>query len=539
MQAGGTQFTSEITLGYFGRVLRARWPIIVVSGLLGVGLSVAYMFLVPPVVTATTSLNINVIATDPFNASRSASGLLDGTTEAQIANSYAVVEVAARDMNTDRTTTEIRSSLAVTTVADATVMRISYSAPTDAEAELGADSVAKAYLEYRAAQAQSRLKGALQRIEQRSTELKASLVDANSRSAAAPANSSAANQAGSDRELITREIDSLLAQRNELERIDTSGGSILTPATQQATFSAPSARLVAASGLCAGLMLGLVGAFAMNTLNYRLRRAGDVENATYRPVLAELRSEDATLHTGGADQEQMFLTRERLLMSMPEGANVIVVLDDSRLSNIPGVATALALTLAQAGWRCRLVYTQCSEKLQYDLSYAMGLRIVDRDSFGTLFQSDVYSSLEIYLPQPEQYGIGPAAISGRRGSSTDSLRCLTLVSVSTESGAAMRVAAQRSADAAILVVEKRRSRNRCIRSYVKEFKNGNVMLIGAVIVPDGYRIDQLRRGDQKMVRVHEVPVSNNGGSLRLGRPRLRSPSGSSAEDVRSSTGKAQ
>ncbi|MGF9660205.1 hypothetical protein AAIH18_22500, partial [Pantoea agglomerans] len=71
------------TLGFdhYVFVLKRQWRILVVATVLGAIASAGYLLLAPQTVTATTTLNLNVITTEPFSAQRAASGLLDDATE--------------------------------------------------------------------------------------------------------------------------------------------------------------------------------------------------------------------------------------------------------------------------------------------------------------------------------------------------------------------------------------------------------------------------------------------------------------------------
>src|SRR5699024_11452146 len=120
------------------------------------------------------------------------------------------------------------------------------------------DPLIQAYRSYRASQASVRLSIMIAMIDDQFTGLRRELVDAKAQAAVAEPDSSEANQAASDRELITIEINSLITRKNVLESINTSGGVILTPARENPLDTAPSAKTVAASGVLGGLLLGVV-----------------------------------------------------------------------------------------------------------------------------------------------------------------------------------------------------------------------------------------------------------------------------------------
>ncbi|KGM13968.1 hypothetical protein N869_01865, partial [Cellulomonas bogoriensis 69B4 = DSM 16987] len=346
--------TEDLGIGQYLQVLARRWPVVAVTVVVVTALTVAYVVLAPRTATATTEVNLNVISTDPFTASRSASGLVDGTTEAQIASSYAVAVLASERLGDGTSSSELRRNVEVTPVADATVIRIAYTAPTPVAAQRGADMVAATYLEFRAEQAEQRLESMIARLEARLVSLREQLVAANARIASSREGSSTANQAVSDRDLVTIEIDSLLAQKSDLERIDTSGGAVLTPALENPVVHAPGTRMVLATGVLLGVVLGAVLAFPADRRNRRLRRGGDVAAVVDAPVLATLEGTEIVPLLEGVDRERMRAAREALLARLPDGGRVLAVLDRTA-TGAPDVAVGLALALAQDNRRVRLV----------------------------------------------------------------------------------------------------------------------------------------------------------------------------------------
>ena len=85
------------TLGFdhYMFVLRRQWRVVVAGAVLGAIAAVGYLVLAPQTVTATTTINLNVITTEPFSAQRAASGLLDDATETAIARSHVVASRAS------------------------------------------------------------------------------------------------------------------------------------------------------------------------------------------------------------------------------------------------------------------------------------------------------------------------------------------------------------------------------------------------------------------------------------------------------------
>ena len=70
-----------VELGHYTRVLRQRWPLVVLGMLLGVLGGLGYLAVAPQHVQATAVVNLNVISSEPFNDTRPESQLIDAGVE--------------------------------------------------------------------------------------------------------------------------------------------------------------------------------------------------------------------------------------------------------------------------------------------------------------------------------------------------------------------------------------------------------------------------------------------------------------------------
>src|SRR4051794_1691024 len=349
--------TSSLELGHYLQVLRRGAGVILVGLLLGALASVAYLAVATRTVTATTVVNLNVISSDPFDSQRSPSGLIDASTEMQLASSTEVLDVVAGDLGQGVTPSDVRSRMDATLVPDATVMRISYQGDDVSAAEAGADAIAQAYLDYRSKQADNRIKTIVDQLDRRRDQLRDDLVRINTIVDSSPPSSAEAVQAASDRQLVSIELDSLSGQINTYLGLDTAGGVVLTAAAENPTRIAPSRALVVATGLGAGLVAGIIGAFVLNAMRRRIRDGYDVRRAGGGEVLGELTSKRANLPATGEDQDRIRTVRELLLANLPADPPVIAVADITKGESVPDVAVSLAHAVAETGDCVDLVLT--------------------------------------------------------------------------------------------------------------------------------------------------------------------------------------
>jgi capsular polysaccharide biosynthesis protein len=417
----------------YGGVVRDRWRVLVAGAAIGALLSGGYLLAIGKTATATTDVNITVISTDPFSSSRNAAGLLDATTESKIATSQAVAAAAAEEVGDAVTAAQLRSGVAAELVSEATVMRISYSSPDPALARRGADAIAVAYLDYRETMAQRRLNKMYDNLEGRLSELRDELVDVNARSASAAGGSPEANQAESDRNMITSEINSLLESKNALDTVDTSGGSILNAADDNAVRTSPNEPLILLSGLLAGLTLGLVAAFAVRHIGRRrVRVASDLEQYT-GGVIAEIAP------ASDRPVETFRYVRERLLAAFPPKARVIAIVDGSEGSHNGEIPAQLARVFDEIGRTATVV------PVDGELAVTKAV-LLDTKKVGSIV--------------------------------------LLVVPADVERSAVLVVG--RLADAAVFLVEPGATRASTLAGFKREFDAAGLPVLGSVTVPRGH-----------------------------------------------------
>ncbi|UFU05723.1 Wzz/FepE/Etk N-terminal domain-containing protein [Ruania halotolerans] len=476
--------TPESTLAHYGATLRGRWLLILVVTVIGAALAASYLVVTPATYSATASVQINVIASDPFQSSQSASDLIDGSTEASIATSYSVASLASAQFDTPRSPNEIREASEATPVADATVLQISYTAHSPESARDGADGIAAAYLDYREAQARARLSSMIEMIDDQLTGLRQDLVRANAASAAAEPGSSEANQAESDRELVTIEINSLITRKNVLESINTVGGVILSPAQENPLETAPNVRTIAASGVLGGLLLGLVLAFLANKLDRRVGSRAEIALITGAGVIVALPGAESRIPARDGDLAGLRLARELILVDLPKQTRRIVILDHTPAP--ADVAANLAMVFAQDRSTVDLVLP-APDEISTELVVA-GLELEPTRTAGLLqeYECPVVPTLtvaiggagtEITEPDP----IITAAVRQRlTGTATADLRFVT---VSADAPAPSRLAAERHCEAAVLVVVKDSTHTDRINDSIAELAASGVPLLAVITVP--------------------------------------------------------
>ncbi|WP_298040047.1 hypothetical protein [uncultured Microbacterium sp.] len=366
--------TSTATLGidYYVFVLMRQWRVLVGGALLGCLAAGGFLVLAPQTVTATTTVSLNVITTEPFSAQRAASGLLDDATEAAIARSHVVAARASEQIDGRLSPAEIRAASTVVTSSGAAVVTVAFEGETAGSAITGADAVASAYLSFRSEQARERIAVMVSNLTDRIDALNETLASINQQLTSADQNSVAYAQAATQRQQILTELEGLLSERNGLQSVDTTGGTVLSAAENNELAYAPGRTRTMLTGLAGGLVAGIIAAFAWNPLDRRLRNAGETARALGAPVFAEVDPRRAKIPAIGSAADALRIARERLLSEIYLGTTVLVV-DATHRTYTSATAVNLAVATAQSGYSVQLIVPEAKEEWRSGLRQALAL----------------------------------------------------------------------------------------------------------------------------------------------------------------------
>ena len=472
--------TGSATLGFeqYVFVVKRQWRLLVATTLLGAVAAAGYLFLAPQTITATTTINLNVITTEPFSAQRAASGLLDDATETAIARSHVVASRASDLLEGELSASEIRSASTVITSSGAAVVTVDFDAMSAAEAVRGADAVASAYLSVRSDQAQERISVMVTNLTERIDALNATLGDVNQQLVSADPTSAAFAQATTQRQQIITELDGLLSQRNGLQSVDTTGGIVLSAATDNELGYAPGRTVTLLTGLAAGLVLGIIAAFIWNPFDRRLRNAREIARELRAPVFATLDAKREDVPARGDAADSLRVTRERLLVDIYLGTTVLVI-DATHTDETSPTAVNLAVVTAQAGHDVQLIVPEGSDEFREHLRNALvlgdaedgiatsatvpTLRVFAADDSGDERQGDLLLSERT-----------TAAIAGA-GDET-----LTFIVLSSTAHPASILAGLRVSQSVVIVARERSTTSAEIRWLKEEADGIDTTVLGAV-----------------------------------------------------------
>ncbi|MFC0029872.1 Wzz/FepE/Etk N-terminal domain-containing protein [Micromonospora chaiyaphumensis] len=475
--------------------LRRRWWILLLAAVLGLAGGLAVSQLQHARYTSNTSLLVRPLSA---GAESNPNAKVNLDTEAQVVRSLVVAERAKGLMKVGTGADQLVKSVTVTVPPNSQILQVAYEADSPAQAQSGSHAFAQAYLDLRKATAQKALENETTALKQQISEVNKQLSAVAGRIAAAPANSPERERAEADRNVLTNQLTSLNNRLSPLLSTESDPGEIISDARLPESPSSPNRTLNLASGMGAGLLLGIVLALVLDRLDTRIRRGRDIADRVGLPLLLELPARTPSLAVLPATHKisrELGRLRNVLLSAVPEpvqaGRGRQLLLCDGSAGNAAGfVAANLAAAYARTGQQVALITTKPDSALSGITGVAEG-----RHSLASVLRRDV-PALKALAPLP---GLGQlrVLVPGDLDAEVE-LPVSGLLEILHELSArfdhviietaqpTLAVEAQalgRHVDAVIVVAETGRTRSGEITAALQQFEQVNAPVIGAVLAP--------------------------------------------------------
>jgi polysaccharide biosynthesis transport protein len=321
-------FTPEprsLDLHDYWLIVRRRWRLIVVLGVVGALAGAGYSAYKGPTYTATSQVVVSPVTQGPLNQSVQVSGQVNMSTEQAIAQSGPVIQQAAAQLGVPvaKLDSEAGKRLAVSvpasTLTTSNVLQISWEADTPVLAQRGADAFASAYLAFRQHQLSNQI-AILQATLSKQTKVLSQQVSQLSAQLSRTSDTSNRRILNLRLNQLSNENNNALSQLATLATYNTAGGTVIL-AVQPTKPSGFGRSLLAALGLILGLLIGLAAAFGRDLFDDRLRTPAQFEQCLGAAALAELPAIDGAggdraRRSGGKPQPLPQIT----LAALPGGA---------------------------------------------------------------------------------------------------------------------------------------------------------------------------------------------------------------------------
>jgi Mrp family chromosome partitioning ATPase/uncharacterized protein involved in exopolysaccharide biosynthesis len=464
------------------RAARRRWQVVVAGALVGLLAAAAVGTVLPHKFRATAKVVVNPVPSDSPDARSRATGSVSMETEAQIARGGNVRELAAtKYLPRTVSPTVLGSGLTVSVVPNSSVLRFDFDAKKSAVAVAAAQAYAAAYLDNRAATAQTFVSNVIGQLQsQIDTTQKQITRTKAARDAAAPRSGERQRQqvalnALNDK-LLTAENDLATQQNAQIQP----GTEITKPSASKRTGVSLPALL--GLGLLLGLLLGLGAATLRERTDPRLREAGDIQDDLGVPLLAILppHDPDSVIDPDSAAADAYRQLRNEIFL----GPNPPVVLAISRVDPDTGtgdVTANLAVLLSRSGRRVCVIDTDTGPRRLESLLEGM-----DRVGLVHAGAGDGYEPGIAVVTQ--RHGVGQAKLGDVLASPlfarmVDATRLEAEV-VLIDAPPALSSAGQAvlsTADAALLVVTRRRTRRQDVLVAEERIKRVGSRLVGTAV----------------------------------------------------------
>jgi len=371
---------SSVEFSDYGEILRRRWWIIAVLCVIGVGLALAALQVVPKTYSATALVQVKSVGESGAVANGRTSDAVNLDTEAQLVKSNDVAIRAREILKSDEAVRDLAKRVNVTVPANTSVLSIAFDADNAAGARDGAQAFATAYLANRKEVAENDLAAQIDTIRSQIKSLQESLTESNKRIAKAPSGSAERADAQATSTALSKQIQDLSTQLSPLVGQDVNPGTVITAAQLPQGPSSPSSRLLLASGLAAGLLGGCLIAFITARLDQRIRDRRDLErlglDAMTDVVSVPAIRDAGTSPASGDGAESLRQLRNALLAQMPGRCGSVIVANASDVEAGSAVSVSLAVTIARSGADVVLVSAntvRCAVEQAFDVPVQPGL----------------------------------------------------------------------------------------------------------------------------------------------------------------------
>lgn len=472
----------SLDVGRYFRALRQGWPWLVACTVLGGLAAGLFLSVNPGQATATTLVNINVVTSEPFNFQRNPSSLIDAQTEVQMVRSSSVVSRSAEELGAAYTPTDVRNALAASVEANATVVRVNYTATDPIDAITGADTVAEQYITYRGELAGAKVDNVADELAKRRDVIRDDLLRVDAVLASAKEDTTKFLQATNERELLTTELDTVLQRLSALNGIDTSGGTILTSAVDMGAFVQPSRATVIGTGLIVGFLVGLVVAYLRVVNSRRIASGFDLEEAGAGPVLAEIDADQAAFTVGGSHSDGVRIARERVLATLPRDRQTLALVELAPMASASSLPVGVAIADYERGHTVELLITDPRAELFERIAEGLDAKQIHESGESVRYQSTRYPGLFVTR-------VGRAETPG--DSANELRRFLleeerdiqtTIIAVTASSERSVRLAAGRLADSTILMVSGRHSTKEGLAEVLTDLQAVGASIAGSIMI---------------------------------------------------------
>jgi Mrp family chromosome partitioning ATPase/capsular polysaccharide biosynthesis protein len=278
-----------IDLREYWHIVRRRWPLVVVTALVGAALGAGYVAHAGRAYGATAEVLVAPVTQGPLNLPSQVTLLVNMSTEQAVAQSGPVIDQAAKLMHVSPTVLQADAAkdltVAVPTTSD--VLQITWQAKTAKAAQAGANAFADAYLSYRHGYLASQIANLRAVLTSQVKSLQNQIARAAAQLSTVPPNASNHQSLSISVNQLTSQLSNANSELASLPTYDDSGGQVIASSLPLTPSGLGHSVILIMGGLI-GLILGLVIAFTRDVFDDRVRNSAQFERKLGAATLAIL-----------------------------------------------------------------------------------------------------------------------------------------------------------------------------------------------------------------------------------------------------------
>lgn len=335
-----------ITLTDLIRIPVHRWRMVAAVAGAGLLAAVGYLGLVPPTVSASAVVAVRPVVTDAFTyPGAGADRSVNMNVESGIATGTEVIGKLAGADGEDPV--RVRDALTVEVPTGGQILRFVYRAPSADEAVRTVNLAAQTYLEVRRARYEQQRTSMLQSYDESIAKVVAQQTAVQRR--VDKARNGAADAALAELSAINNQLVELNSSRTEIAAIDVTPGWITQTAEPSLADDDANPLLYVLAGVLGGALLGVVLTYLRESVDRRVRSAGDAHEATLLPLLGTVRRRGVRVSAHAVDADVRYVAMaiaERFGSQVP---TPVVVISARAQEDTTLMTASLAVALAADG----------------------------------------------------------------------------------------------------------------------------------------------------------------------------------------------
>jgi Mrp family chromosome partitioning ATPase/capsular polysaccharide biosynthesis protein len=283
----------SLDLREYWLIVRRRWPLIVVIAILGAIGAAEYAHHAGPTYTAQASVVVSAVTQGPQQTSTPVTTAVNMSTEQTIAQSSAVIELAAKTLGASATQLQASAvkrlsvSVPASTLTTSNVLQIDWQAADSRSAQQGANAFASAYLTYRQHILSAQVASLRENLQAQVSNLKKEISSLSDQLGKTTSGTSANQVVTVELTQVSQQYNSTQSQLAAIPAYNVSGGQLIG-ALPPSKPSGLSESLLAVVGFIMGLLIGLIIAFGRDLFDDRMRDPSHLEQHLGAVTLAVL-----------------------------------------------------------------------------------------------------------------------------------------------------------------------------------------------------------------------------------------------------------